>query len=127
MNVPEAVLIDTNALIDGIVVEGAAISILTMFELAGGINSVGDPALRAARQRRYDAAATVFDPFPVSGRVLQAYPDIDAAVVAIGRKPRPRRLDLMIAATARAHELPLVTSNLDDYRGLETLLEVRSP
>ncbi len=124
---PAAVLIDTSVLIDGIVLEGAAISILTMFELAGGINSVGDLALRAARQRRYDGAARAFDPFPVSGGVLEAYPDIDAAVVAIGRKPRPRRLDLMIAATARAHELPLVTSNLDDYRGLEALLEVRGP
>ncbi|WP_328292967.1 hypothetical protein OG218_09495 [Kineococcus sp. NBC_00420] len=127
MNSDAAVLIDTNVLIDGIVVDGAAISILTMFELAGGINSIADPAVRAARKRRYDVAASVFDPFPVSGRVLEAYPDIDAAVVAIGRKPRPRRLDLMIAATARAHELPLVTSNLDDYRGLEALLDLRSP
>lgn len=127
MTAPVAVLIDTNVLIDGIVVEGAAISILTMFELASGINSIAVPALRATRQRRYDAASRVFDPFPVSGRVLEAYHGIDAAVVAIGRKPRPRRLDLMIAATARAHELPLVTSNLDDYRGLDALLEVRSP
>ena len=127
MKVPTAVLIDTNVLIDGLVVDGAAISILTMFELAGGISSVADLALRTARQRRYDAAATAFDPFPVSRRVLEAYPDIDAAVVAIGRKPRPRRVDLLIAATARAHELPLVTSNRDDYRGLEALLEVSSP
>jgi predicted nucleic acid-binding protein len=124
---PVAVLIDSNVLMDGLVVEGASISILTMFELAGGINSVADPGQRAARQRRYDAAAAVFDPFPVSRRVLDHYHAIDAAVVAIGRKPRPRRLDLVIAATARAHDLPLVTSNLDDYRGLETLLEVRSP
>ncbi|WP_432537797.1 PIN domain-containing protein [Kineococcus arenarius] len=122
-----AVLIDSNVLIDGIIVEGASISILTMFELAGGINGTADPVVRAARQRRYDAAAAVFDPFPVSRRVLDAYHDIDAAVVAIGRKPRPRRLDLMIAATARAHDLPLITSNLDDYRGLAALLEVRNP
>ncbi|WP_432489477.1 PIN domain-containing protein [Kineococcus sp. SYSU DK018] len=122
-----AVLVDSKVIIDGIVVDGAAISILTMFELAGGINSTADPVVRAARQRRYDIAAAVFDPFPVSRRVLDAYHDIDAAVVAIGRKPRPRRVDLMIAATARAHDLPLITSNLDDYRGLEALLDVRSP
>ena len=122
-----AVLIDSNVLMDGLVVEGASISILTMFELAGGINGVADPVQRAARQRRYDAAAAVFDPFPLTQRVLDHYHAIDAAVVAVGRKPRPRRLDLMIAATARAHDLPLITSNLDDYRGLEGLLEVRSP
>ncbi|GAA4962632.1 VapC toxin family PIN domain ribonuclease [Kineococcus glutinatus] len=101
-----AVLIDTDALIDGLVVDGASISILTMFELAGGIDSVTDPVERAARQRRYDDAA---------------------AVVAIGRRSRPRHLDLMIAATARAHDLTPITSDLDDYRGLETLLEVTRP
>ncbi|MGI4895126.1 MAG: PIN domain-containing protein [Janthinobacterium lividum] len=106
-------------------IDGASISILTMFELAGGINSTADPAVRVARQRRYDVVATVFDPFPVSRRVLDAYHDIDTAVVTIGRKPR--RLDLMIAATARAHDLLLVTSNLDDYRGLDGLLGVSSP
>ena len=60
-------------------------------------------------------------------RVLDAYRDIDEAVVAIGRRPGPRRLDLVIAATARAHELPLVTSNPDDHRGLRALLDVRHP
>ena len=49
MSPPVAVLIDSNVLMDGLVVEGASISILTMFELAGGINSVADPAQRAAR------------------------------------------------------------------------------
>ena len=121
------VLIDTNVLVDGIVVEDAAISILTMFELAGGIHSVSSPAERADRQRRYDLAASAFDPIPVTQRVLEAYHAIDAAVVAIGRKPRPRRIDLMIAATARAHDLALVTSNTDDYRGLAGLVDVREP
>lgn len=127
MSTPPAVLVDTNVLIDGLVVDGASISILTLFELAGGVNTAAGPRQRAERQRRYDVAAAGFDPFPLSRRVLEAYPAIDAAVVAIGRKPRPRRVDLMIAATARAHELPLVTSNLDDYRGLEDLLDVRLP
>jgi toxin FitB len=122
-----SVLIDTNILIDNILVEDAAISILTMFELAGGIDSVTDPAVRAARRSRFDHFAAAFDPFPVTQRVLDAYHDIDAAVVAVGRKPRPRRIDLMIAATARAHDLTLVTINIDDYRGLSGLVRVREP
>ncbi|MEW1957675.1 PIN domain-containing protein [Kineococcus sp. NPDC059986] len=120
-------LVDTNVLFDGIVVDGASLSILTLFELANGVTTATDARQRAARQRRCDVALAVFDPFPVSRRVLEAYPAIDAAVVAVGRKPRPRRVDLIIAATARAHGLPFVTSNVDDYRGLEDLVDVRRP
>jgi predicted nucleic acid-binding protein len=33
-------------------------------------------------------------------------------------------VDLMIAATARAHELPLYTLNASDLRGLGDLVEI---
>jgi len=42
-----------------------------------------------------------------------------------GRKARgPRAVDLWIAATACAHDLPLFTRNIDDLRGLEGLVRV---
>ena len=42
-----------------------------------------------------------------------------------GRKPRGgRAVDLMIAATALAHDLPLYTRNAKDLRGLEGLIEI---
>ena len=44
--------------------------------------------------------------------------------VAIGRNPKPRKNDLMIAATAVANSLPLYTANVDDFKGLESMLEV---
>ena len=48
-----------------------------------------------------------------------------ATVNAIGRKPRgSRAVDLMIAATALAHDLPLYTLNPEDLRGLEDLIEI---
>ncbi len=48
-----------------------------------------------------------------------------AAVVATGRNARgPRAVDLLIAATAVAANLPLYTRNINDFRGLEHLLAI---
>jgi toxin FitB len=38
--------------------------------------------------------------------------------------PRPRRIDLMIAATAAANGLPLFTRNADNFRGLDSAVTV---
>ncbi len=48
-----------------------------------------------------------------------------AATAATARKPRGRRtFDLLIAATAVAHALPLYTRNAPDFAGLEGLVEI---
>jgi hypothetical protein len=52
------------------------------------------------------------------------YGRVTASVVAVGRKPRRRVVDLMIAATAIAEELPLSTTNPGDFDGLHDLLTV---
>lgn len=41
-----------------------------------------------------------------------------------GRNPRPRRMDLQIAATAVRHGLTLLTRNGNDFAGLESALAV---
>ena len=62
---------------------------------------------------------------PFEANCAEAFGRIYAAVMAFGRKPRgPRALDLMIAATACAHELPLYTLNASDLAGLDALVEV---
>jgi predicted nucleic acid-binding protein len=45
-------------------------------------------------------------------------------VRASGRDPRPRRLDLQIAATAAAARLPLLTMNSRDFVGLTAMVDV---
>ena len=59
--------------------------------------------------------------------MLDAYQGVDDAVRRHGRNPRPRRIDLVIAATDVAHGLDLFTANTDDFAGLAGLLVVRRP
>ena len=54
-----------------------------------------------------------------------AYERICAATIQVGRKVRgSRSIDLLIAATSLAHELPLYTRNSADLRGLDGLIEI---
>jgi len=62
---------------------------------------------------------------PFDTDCARAYGRVSAAVERVGRKPRgSRALDLMIATTALAHEIPLYTLNVKDLRGLEDLIEI---
>jgi len=98
---------------------------LTMAELAAGPHATRDTAERARRQDRLQRAEATFDPLPFDGDAARAYGRIYAAIVATGRKARgPRAVDLLIAATALAANLPLYTRNVDDFRGVEHLLTV---
>jgi predicted nucleic acid-binding protein len=55
----------------------------------------------------------------------RAYGRIYAAVRSSGRNPRRRRLaDLLIAASALANSLPLVTRNAADFAGLQDLIDI---
>ena len=56
--------------------------------------------------------------------MASSYGELAAAVVAAGRRPRARSMDLLIAATAHAHSARLVTRNPDDLVGLEDLVEI---
>lgn len=65
-----------------------------------------------------------FDPIPFDVEAARVYGWVTAAVIAAGRKPRRRALDLMIASIAIAEGLPLYTTNPDDFVGLERLMTV---
>lgn len=106
----------------------AAISALTLAELAVGPHAATDASERARRQDRLQRAESEFDAIPVDAAVARAYARVYAAVIEIGRKPRgPRMVDLMIAATALAHQLPLVTCNPDDVAACADLIDIHVP
>lgn len=110
-----------------------AISAVTLAELSAGPHQVRPNSEQdaydehAERARRLDVlqrAENEFDPIPFGGEAARTYGRVVAAVVAAGRKPRRRAVDLMIAATAIAEGLPLFTTNPGDFTGLAELLTV---
>lgn len=124
-------VLDTSILVGGgfdvDVADELAVSAVSLAELHFGVLVAADPVARAARLQRLAAVERHFDPLPVDARVAAAYGELAAAVHAHGRQPRRRAFDLMIAATALVHGAALLTYNLDDFAGLESLVEVRRP
>lgn len=124
-------LLDTSVVIDlehldpGRLPIEAAVSAITMAELAAGPHATQDPDERARRQDRLQRAEAVFDPLPFDAEAARAYGRVYAAVVGAGRKARgARAVDLLIAATACSAGLPLYTRNPDDFHALHKLVEV---
>ena len=126
-------LVDTSVVIDLERIERAqlpdqlTISAVTLAELAAGPHATTDRAERARRQDRLQRVEATFDALPFDAAAARAFGRLYAAVAAAGRKARGRRaLDLLIAATAVAAELPLYTRNPDDFRELTPVVDVEA-
>jgi len=120
-----SVVIDLERVASGELPDELAIAALTLAELAAGPHATDDRSERARRQDRLQRAEAVFEPIPFDAAAARAYGRVYAAVVSAGRKARGRRaIDLLIAATAIAAELPLYTRNPADFAGLEELVDV---
>jgi predicted nucleic acid-binding protein len=119
------VLVDLERLDASVLSAEIAVSAISMAELAAGPHATADAEERGRRQDRLQRAEAAFDPLPFDGDAARAYGRICSAVSASGRKARgARAVDLLIAATALALELPLYTRNPQDLRGLEDLLDI---
>ncbi|KUO15187.1 type II toxin-antitoxin system VapC family toxin [Streptomyces dysideae] len=110
-----------------------AITAITLAELSAGPHQVRSNAEQndydehAERARRTDIlqrAENEFDPIPFDAEAARIYGRVCAAVISTGRTPRRRIADLMIASIAVAEDLPLFTTNPDDFKGLDDLLTV---
>jgi predicted nucleic acid-binding protein len=125
-------VLDTCTYIDLGVLDASALpevpelTAVTLAELHQGVAMAKDVATRAARTELLGAAVSDFDPLPFDGDAAARYGTLVALVISAGRDPRPRRMDLMIAAIASTRGLPLYTRNSKDFTGLDGVLTVVS-
>jgi predicted nucleic acid-binding protein len=123
-------LLDTSVILDldrlgaSQIPEEVAISTITLAELSAAPSATTDASERARRQDRLQRTEAAFDPIPFDIRSARAYGRVHAAVIEQGCQPRRRFADLLMAATALAEGLPLVTRNGKDFEGLENLITV---
>ncbi|TDV45577.1 type II toxin-antitoxin system VapC family toxin [Actinophytocola oryzae] len=116
--------IDLDLLDRSVIPMRSSITAITLAELHKGVVIAKDPATRAARTERLGAAIAAFEPLPFDGEAATRYGSLVAMTVAAKRDPRPRAMDLMIAAIASCRELPLYTRNVTDFVGLGDLVEI---
>lgn len=103
-----------------------AISVASLAELQFGVLIAKTAEARAGRLARLSAIQRRFDPLPVDEAVADSYARLAARVVGVGRQPRARVMDLLIAATAHAHGAAVYTRNADDLAGLEDLVTIHA-
>jgi len=125
-------LLDTSVVIDIDVIDSGrlpvetAISAVSFAELAAGPHAARDEQERGRRQDRLHWAASQWDPLPLDVDVARAYGRIFATLKGSGRPARGRFADLLIAATALAHGLPLCTRKPKDLRDVAHIVPVHT-
>ena len=102
-----------------------AVSAITMAELAAGPHATLDFEERARRQDLLQRVEASLDPLPFDTEAARAFGRLYASVFQQGKKARgSRALDLMIAATAMSHRLPLYTRNPEDFVAISEIVEI---
>ncbi|WP_375481540.1 PIN domain-containing protein [uncultured Mycobacterium sp.] len=105
----------------------AAISVASIAELHFGALVASDEDERALRVERLGAIESAFEPLPITVEIAREWGRLSAAVSNRGGQPRRRSIDLVIAATASIHGVPLLTHNTGDFLIIGDLIDVRRP
>ncbi|SFQ21289.1 hypothetical protein SAMN05421810_105194 [Amycolatopsis arida] len=123
-------MLDTSVFIDLAFLDPTALPVfpeittVTLAELHQGVAMARDSHTKAARIEQLGAAIASFDALPFDKPAAARYGTLVALTIEAKRDPRPRRMDLMIAAVASCHDLPLYTRNPTDFRGLDSAVRV---
>lgn len=105
----------------------AAISVASLAELHFGVLLAADDDERALRTQRLGAIESTFEALPITADIAREWGRLAAAVRNRGGQPRRRAMDLVIAATANVHGVPLLTHNGADFKLINDLTDARSP
>ncbi len=126
---PSRGILDTSVVVDLTAIDPerlpdeAAVTAITLAELAAGPHATANPDEAARRQDRLQWVAGTWEALPFDTDAARAYGRVFAAVRSTGRSHRPRFADLLVAATAVSTGLPVYTRNPDDFAGLEDLVK----
>jgi tRNA(fMet)-specific endonuclease VapC len=121
-------VLDTSVVIDladidvAVLPEECLISAITLAELTVGALVATNARRRAARQAHLQQAEADFDPIPFDASCARTFGRVAASLRRSGRRTRARAYDVLIAATAVAHDLPVFTRNPDDFEGIDGLI-----
>jgi toxin FitB len=122
-------ILDTSVLIGddpSLLPDEASISVVSLAELHFGLLLARDSDERARRLRRLGFVEAEFDPVPIDAEIARTWGALASLSVERGLQPRRRAMDLLIAATARALGLPLITLD-DDLLPLSDAVDIVSP
>ena len=128
MNAPSIGILDTNAVIllprltdTSTLPDEPTITAITLAELSVGPLVANTASERAARQAHLQQAEADFDPLPFDAAAARAFGGVAADLRAAGRKSSARAYDALIAAIAISVDLPLHTTNPNDFTGIRGL------
>ena len=97
------------------------ISAITLAELSVGPLVADSETERADRLGLLQHAEANIDSLGFDASAARAFGRVSADLRLAGRKSSSRALDALIAATALAHDMPLVTANARDFEGIRGL------
>ena len=119
---PSAGLLDTSIFIArederalGELPDRVAISVVTIGELQLGVLNAADGATRARRADTL-ALARAADPIPISEAVMVSWARLVSDCRSAGTQRTVKLTDVLIAATAVEHGLPVITQDSDYER-----------